>query len=228
MKSHIRYGALLAVTLAISGTALVGTALAAAAPAVPDSLRACAKKQDVLQRLSCYDSEIAKLDGPQAVAPAPTAAAPTAAAATAAVAVAAAAPPVAKAATPAPAAAPTPPSLGSEQLRNAPARPLGEEQVHKTSVASSLMFWKSKDKDPNKDGPDTSLTARIDSLRTTAEGLAIVTLDNGQVWRQIESEGDYPLAVGNTVRIDRAALGSYRLTLVKEGWKRWLRVTRTK
>ena len=37
-----------------------------------------------------------------------------------------------------------------------------------------------------------------------------MTLDNGQVWRQIQPS-DYPLKRGDHVEIDVAALGSYRL-----------------
>ena len=48
MKLQIHTGALLVATLG-----MIGTSFGAGAPAVPDSLRACASKQDVLQRLSC-------------------------------------------------------------------------------------------------------------------------------------------------------------------------------
>jgi len=222
MKLQIHTGALLVATLG-----MIGTSFGAGAPAVPDSLRACASKQDVLQRLSCFDAEMARLDGQKAATAAPApAAAPTPAAA---------APPAAPA--PRPAAATPPPAagLGSEQLRNAPGVPLGEEQLRKpakpsssSSIASSLMFWKSdKDKEKAKE-VDDGMTARIDSIRTTLTGLYVVTLDNGQVWRQQESEVDFPLEAGETVRIDKGAMGSYRLHPVREGWKRWIRVTRTK
>jgi hypothetical protein len=199
MKLQIQTGVLFVTTLCLGGTAL-----GAGAPTVPDSLRACARKQDVLQRLSCYDAEMAKLDAPQAAAPA---AAPPAAAATAAAAVRPAAPP---------------PTLGSEQLRNRSAAPLGEEQVRKPS-SSSLKFWKSKDKEP-----DAGMTARIEGLKKTPYGLLVVTLDNGQVWRQLEAEDNFPLEEGDTVRIDKGAMGSYRLMPVREGWKRFIRVTRSK
>jgi hypothetical protein len=205
MKLQIRTGALLVTTLCLSGTAL-----GAGAPTVPDSLRACARKQDVLQRLSCYDAEMAKLDGPQAAAPAVPA--PAAVAAPAAAAAAVAKPT-------------TTPSLGSEQLRNKPASALGEEQLRKPSSPSSSKwkFWESKETPA-----DTGMTARIEGLKRTPYGLAVITLDNGQVWRQTEVEDSFPLDVGDTVRIEKAAMGSYRLTPVREGWKRSTRVTRSK
>jgi hypothetical protein len=205
MKLQIRTGVLFVTTLCLGGTCL-----GAGAPAVPDSLRACARKPDVLQRLSCYDAEMAKLDSPQAAAPA--AVTPAAAATTTAAAAAAVTKP----------AAPPPPTLGSEQLRNGSTAPLGEEQVRKPA-SSSFKFWKSKDKQA-----DAGMTARIDGLKKTPYGLLVVTLDNGQVWRQLEAEDNFPLDEGETVRIDKGAMGSYRLTPVREGWKRFIRVTRTK
>ena len=218
MKFQIHAGALLITTFG-----LIGTSLGAGAPGVPDSLRACARKQDVLQRLSCYDTEMAKLDGPQSAAP--PAAAP---ATTAPVVATTSAAPVTRLA----AVAPPATGLGSEQLRGATGAPLGEEQLRKpaktsSSLASSLKFWKSSDKDKETEA-DAGMTARIDSLRKTVTGLYVITLDNAQVWRQQESDEDFPLEAGDTVRIDKGAMGTYRLRPVREGWKRWIRVTRTK
>jgi len=55
-----------------------------------------------------------------------------------------------------------------------------------------------------------SVSGRIAALGGTAEGAVLVTLDNGQVWRQI-SGGQLLLKVGDEVRIDRAALGSFQM-----------------
>ena len=71
-----------------------------------------------------------------------------------------------------------------------------------------------------------ALTARIQALRKSGLGLLTLTLDNAQVWQQLEADAYFPLAVGETVRIEQGALGSYRLTRVVEGWKKWLRVKR--
>ena len=71
-----------------------------------------------------------------------------------------------------------------------------------------------------------ALTARIESLRTSGIGLATLTLDTGQAWQQLETEAYFPLVVGETVRIEQGALGSYRLTRVVEGWKKWMRIKR--
>jgi Lon protease-like protein len=71
-------------------------------------------------------------------------------------------------------------------------------------------------------------TARITALQTTGSGMAVITLDNGQQWRQQESVAYFPLAIGDTVRVEKGALGSFRLTRVEEGWKTFMRVSRTK
>jgi hypothetical protein len=56
--------------------------------------------------------------------------------------------------------------------------------------------------------------------------LRLFTLDNGQRWRQLETDDYFPAVAGDTVRIEPGALGSYRLTRVAEGWNKWLRVRR--
>jgi Lon protease-like protein len=71
-------------------------------------------------------------------------------------------------------------------------------------------------------------TARITALQTVGSGMALITLDNGQQWRQQEAMAYFPLAIGDTIRIEKGALGSYRLTRVEEGWKTFMRVSRTK
>lgn len=89
---------------------------------------------------------------------------------------------------------------------------LGEEQVERRA--------------PDAAAADRSLTARIASLAQEHDGTYTLKLDNGQVWHQQSVEFFFPLAVGETVRIEKAALGSYRLTRVIEGWNKWTRVSR--
>lgn len=54
------------------------------------------------------------------------------------------------------------------------------------------------------------LESRIASVRVTAEGKPVFVLDNGQVWRQLDSP-PARLQAGEVVRIRRASLGSYLL-----------------
>lgn len=71
---------------------------------------------------------------------------------------------------------------------------------------------------------------RIDSLSATVSGLrkygydkVLITLDNGQVWKQIDTSS-LRLRVGDRIDIERAALGSFMLR--KPGNGRRMRVSR--
>jgi hypothetical protein len=62
--------------------------------------------------------------------------------------------------------------------------------------------------------PDvTNIEAHIASLSLAANGRVVFTLDNGQVWRQLLTEGDLLAKPGDPVTISRALLGSYWLKL---------------
>ena len=58
---------------------------------------------------------------------------------------------------------------------------------------------------------------KVSEVRLDYNGRAIVTLENGQVWRQIQSSSRPILSVEidriETATIKRAALGSYRMTV---------------
>jgi hypothetical protein len=71
------------------------------------------------------------------------------------------------------------------------------------------------------------LLAGVASISYDARGHFTITLDNGQVWRQLE--GDTSMLTGSrisTVRITRGALGSYDLNVV--GRNATYRITRLK
>jgi hypothetical protein len=72
------------------------------------------------------------------------------------------------------------------------------------------------------------MTAKIAILGKSSSELAIITLDNGQVWRQLEATDYFPMTPGDTVLIKKGALGSYKLIVVKEGWTRGIPVSRSK
>jgi hypothetical protein len=57
---------------------------------------------------------------------------------------------------------------------------------------------------------EKTMFAVVSAVGSRGRGELVVTLDNGQVWRQIQPS-DYPLKPGDRVEIDVAALGSYRL-----------------
>lgn len=56
------------------------------------------------------------------------------------------------------------------------------------------------------------LQARITAIERLPLGEFVVTLDNGQVWRQKSKESIGPLHVGDQVTIRAGALGSFRLS----------------
>lgn len=69
----------------------------------------------------------------------------------------------------------------------------------------------------------TTISAHITGLSLTPSGRATFTLDNGQVWREVESGGDLLAKLGDSVSISRGALRSYWMQL-KSG--RGCKVTR--
>ena len=69
----------------------------------------------------------------------------------------------------------------------------------------------------------TSLDAVITRLQQSGYGTVMITLDNGQIWRQVDSSS-LRLRVGDAVEIERASFGSFMLQ--KKGSKRTMRVSR--
>ena len=69
------------------------------------------------------------------------------------------------------------------------------------------------------------IEGRIVALALTGNGRTLFTLDNTQVWRQIESDGDMLARLGDSAAISRGLLGSYWLQL-KNG--RGCKVTRVR
>jgi hypothetical protein len=68
-----------------------------------------------------------------------------------------------------------------------------------------------------------AMTGRVAELRRDPEGNLLLTLEGGQVWRQVD--GPAPrLAIGDDIRIRRAAFGSY--LLAAPGTTRTFRVRR--
>lgn len=124
---------------------------------------------------------------------------------------------------PAPAAEPSPPA--------APAEPAAATAA--TGAAASLsqedLFGKTSD-EVERTVEEATGDERIDSLNATVTKLreytfdkVLITLDNGQVWKQIDGSR-LRLRVGDAVEIERASLGSFMLR--KQGSKRSMRVSR--
>lgn len=53
------------------------------------------------------------------------------------------------------------------------------------------------------------LIAKIQGVSTNATGRGVFTLDNGQIWRQVEPDPSFTVGSGDTVRITKGLLGSF-------------------
>jgi len=181
---------------------LVGLGSAAvAADATLDQARRCTAVKDSLERLVCYDTLFAAQPAP----PAPPAASLPAV------------PPAGVAAVvPAPVPAAQAPTSAKGPATGAGAdAEFGDEMVRRPSRDA-------------EDAPPRSLTATIQSLRETRPDVFRITLDNGQVWQQMDKDGLFHVAVGDTVQIDRGAMGGYRMARTSKGRSGWVRVNRVK
>lgn len=76
----------------------------------------------------------------------------------------------------------------------------------------------------------TEITATVLELAKTARGRAFFVLDNGQIWRQLDSDStdvrDAPAGAALKVTIEKGFLGSYNLTI--EGRNGLIKVNRLK
>ncbi len=70
------------------------------------------------------------------------------------------------------------------------------------------------------------ISNRISKIETASRGKRILTLENGQIWRQVGSSSQPRLAAGDTITIEKGALGSF--ILKEQGSNRSLRVKRIK
>jgi hypothetical protein len=165
-----------------------------AATAPSQALAACANIADSAARLACYD----KLVGRGAAAPA----APASAAAPPQPA-GAHAPAVAPAPTPAPAPAAAPGSTAAA----APTPP----GAAAPTASSPQSFGLYSAEHPRPPPASRTLEARVVALGKSVGGRMTVSLDGGALWELLD-DGDPLLAVGDTVTIRRAALGSYLMS----------------
>jgi hypothetical protein len=190
----------------------LGCALPCAAAAPLDGLLACRALTDSAARLACFDRETAAL----AAAPAPPLAAVTPNPAAAAAAPAAPA-------TAATQGAVAPQSGSTDAIAAPPAHAapvLDAQQSFGLSGSAIAAHEEAAGTRPQK---LAKLEARVVALALAGNGRTVFTLDNTQVWQQIESSGDMLAKLGDSATISRGLLGSYWLQL-KNG--RGCKVTR--
>jgi len=180
----------------VAGIALAG--VAGAAPSLEASLGLCAGKTDAEARLACYDAIAAQLKAGQVSTAAAPVSVPAPVSAAVAPAPAVAAQPAPVVAAPVAAAAPPPAAKPV-----APEALFGSERIPKESRAAAGQ----------PEEADT-ISSALKSFSYTPTGRVIVTLANGQVWRQIDGDtSQFRAKEGETITIERAILGSYNMTV---------------
>jgi hypothetical protein len=172
---------------------LAGAGVAPVQGSTPDPLTAqlkhCASLTDASARLACYDALAGPSASNQVTSPPPvgSSSAATARVAPSSVAAATAAPPPA-------------PSNGIAASGTPPAPSDTEFGVHNGPLEAKRIT-------PQR---EKHLLAIVSAVSNRPRGELVVTLDNGQVWVQLEPT-NYPLKAGDHVEIDVGALGSYIL-----------------
>jgi hypothetical protein len=175
--------------LVLSTAILAACAAGGALAEDPNGLTQCSSISNAAERLACFDRLAGRASAskapPSTPAVAPPAAAPVSAAPVSAAPVGAAP----AAATPVPAGASTDNDIG-----------LSKVQKERNGAASRSPAEIKK-----------FFTARVTGFREGPNRRPRVLLDNGQSW-EYEEDGDELLAVGDSVTIRRASLGSFLLT----------------
>jgi hypothetical protein len=95
-----------------------------------------------------------------------------------------------------------------------PARTLGDESLKRNT--------------PSAEARETSLIAKISALKETRTDVYRISLDNGQVWQQMDMDSRFVVKVGDSIEIRKGSMGGYRLGRVGKGSKasNWVRVNR--
>jgi hypothetical protein len=63
--------------------------------------------------------------------------------------------------------------------------------------------------------PLQTLTVPISAISVDGNGHQVITLENGQVWRQVELDTRFSVHVGDSITVSRGASGSYFMSLGK-------------
>jgi hypothetical protein len=158
---------------------------------------ACRALTEAAARLACFDRETAALASESAAAltAAPATAAPVSAA----------------------------PPTAAQAAAATPAHPAPVLDAQQSFGLSGSAIAANEEASGARPPKVSKIESRIVALALTGNGRTLFTLDNMQVWRQLESDGDMLAKLGDTAAISRGLLGSYWLQL-KNG--RGCKVTR--
>ena len=184
------------------GVVIIGCINGIAVAQVDKGLLDCRVLPDPTSRLFCYDRFVdGALANPGRVAPvAPVVPVPAAPVPPAPVPRAAPAPvvtaPVAPVPTPAPVAKPVAPAQPAAPVATPPVQKFGEENLAPEK------------REQPTEAPADTLRARVTKVAADPYGATIITLDNGQVWKQAEGS-KYRISAGAGVTISRGMLGAF-------------------
>ena len=171
-----------------AATLLLGAASVAGAESERDALEACRIIADDARRLACYDGILLPETAPQPSAIAETAAVPE------------------------PPAVPDPPPVAQ-----APASASEDGNVVQRGLGRLRGLF-GRDEPPVEKPPELqSIDAQVVEVVKLARGNHRLTLEDGQVWREIEVKPRARYRVGDNVEIARGALGSYNLSNERTG-----------
>jgi hypothetical protein len=189
------------------GALLPGAASGQESGAITVDATECVKLTSPAERLACFEAGVD--DALRERAPAAAPSAPAAPAQRA---------PAAPAASSRPAAAPTEPAARSSGAHTPPAapQPARAEPARQRAAEPARSARRDRDRDADaEDSTPTEIVGVIAELRETVPNSYVITLADGQVWRQTRA-APYPLTTGATVRIYEVERwgGSYRLTAV--------------
>ncbi len=185
---------------------LLASASVAAQPATQAELEACADLRDPLDSLSCFEG-LTDRGRAKTVVEVPSI------------------PPLTE-----PEVATTPKTKPSVEVvvepPPTPRRAPVQESVGPTVSIDSSVGEEHLEKTAEEKGP-TKFTATIVKVEKKGRGILVFHMDNGQVWRQIESRFfAYPKKRSFEVVIDQGVLGDYRMRV--EGKGRQTRIRRLK
>ena len=183
----------------IATTALLLPAVPAMAQ-VPADLFKCATIARDADRLACYDDAVAAAN-PQARAAAEARAKESARIAAEEAAAAAAAAEVA-----------------------AKAKAEADAVARREAFGAEGVASRGEERFAPAPGEIQEIETGLAEILTNRSGLGVFLLENGQMWRQVNTGSTPNLRVGDRVKLTRAPLGGYRLNFVKQ--QRWVAVKR--
>lgn len=191
------------VTVLIVVLLCMAAGMRAEAQPVPATLHACVTIASEKERLRCFDHEMAQLEAASTRGEAPASNASKANTL----------PPAVTAPAVAVAANPTIPSAAA----------LPPEQTFGLSGDQILKLESRQAGSPAPQPKLKNLTAQITRVTQNSQGRWVITLNNGQVWRQSETR-EFQASPGLAVKISSGAMGSYWLETNSHNWTRVERV----